>query len=123
MADIPPVQHPEPAPSTVQRIGLAGSQVKSDPYPPDASRFDQYSSLEMGSLGQQPGPSTLTVLERTWNTSVPKYCSFYDCCVLLKTLMTTDFTVSKEALRLRVTIPMRPVTWYGCHPPSSTGSP
>ena len=49
---------------------------------------------------------SLRQLKRFWNVSTPRYSSFYDCRVLIKTLMSTDFTVSEEALRLRAIITM-----------------
>ena len=35
----------------------------------------------------------LRQLKRFWNVSTPRYSAFYDCRVLIKTLMSTDFTV------------------------------
>ena len=40
---------------------------------------------------------SLKTLEKFWNISLPEYSSFYDCRVLLTTLMATDSTVSEEA--------------------------
>ena len=41
---------------------------------------------------------SLEQLKRFWNIPNPKNSSFYDCRVLIKTLMSTDLTVSEEAL-------------------------
>ena len=49
----------------------------------------------------------MKTLKKFWNISLPKYSSFYDCRVLPTTLMSTDFTKSEEALRLRAIITMR----------------
>ena len=50
---------------------------------------------------------SLKVLKKIWNIAVPKYCSFYECRILPKTLMTTDTAVSEEALRLWAATTMR----------------
>ena len=50
---------------------------------------------------------SLKSIKKLWNVSVPKYSSFYDCRLLLATLMSTDFTVSEETLRLRAIVTMR----------------
>ena len=55
---------------------------------------------------------SLKQLKRFWNVSTPRYSSFYDCRVLIKTLMSTDFTVSEEALRLRAIITMRVLSLF-----------
>ena len=50
---------------------------------------------------------SLKSIKKLWNASVPKYSSFYDCRLLLSTLMSTDFSVSEEMLRLRAIVTMR----------------
>ena len=49
----------------------------------------------------------MKTLQKFWNISLPKYSTFYDCRVLLSTLMTTDLPGPKQALRLRAIITMR----------------
>ena len=64
---------------------------------------------------------SLRQLKRFWNVSTPRYSSFYDCRVLIKTLMSTDFTVSEEALRLRAIITMRILSlFHGIDPARTT---
>ena len=55
---------------------------------------------------------SLRQLKRFWNVSTPRYSSFYNCRVLIKTVMSTDFTVSEEALRLRAIITMRILSFF-----------